>query len=305
MVRCTTLTLLVLVLHDLGWILWKPLVSLPACCTGLLLLAWIAIKLLGNDSKFELAVTFAAFGWLLGNLFWTFSEYMWEEDEPAGFLAHVKMLQGVDPKGYVILMWVATATMVIALLVFVFLVLLNYVCCGVRGAVPGRLVFSRMPIGIYLELSLIPWIVMDFGWCTANLIQEIGAATDTQISVLLCICSIGGVVALVLEVDCARREWVAGQRCSALMYVAEMLWVSGNIVWMLEDVITVSITGHADADYFPAYWTAVVLFGISCLVSLPPVFLIKEDTDSDESVKDFKQPHDPNSNKEQEPDCNA
>mmetsp|Transcript_153302 Transcript_153302/g.471625 ORF Transcript_153302/g.471625 Transcript_153302/m.471625 type:complete len:139 (-) Transcript_153302:7-423(-) len=107
---------------------------------------------------------------------------------------------------------------------------------------------------------------MDTGWCTADLLQEVNG--DADVRALVYASSLGGIVAILHGLDCARREWEAGLRSSAVLYLGEVMWMLGNAIWMLEDVLT----GPGEPDWPPAYWTAVALFALASLSAAPLVF---------------------------------
>lgn len=277
--------MLAFVLHDLGWILWNPVLALPVCAIGIAVVACIVVKQCRTGLDFDLAVTIAALGWLVGNVLWNASEFVFEEDVPAGFLAQMPSLANLDDTLYSTLMWIATILMIIALVWFLIYCLACFVCLTRTPATgPSRpsdehFAWGCVPLNIYLELSLIPWIIMDFGWCMANLIST--QQEDANNGMLLQTSAVAGLIAIALEVDCARRTWAAHRHYDALLYVSELLWVLGNTVWMLEDVIT----GSGEEDWPPAYWTAVALFGLSALLSIPPILFITEE-DSDAKSED-------------------
>ncbi|CAK0872751.1 unnamed protein product [Prorocentrum cordatum] len=243
-------TLLAFVVHDLGWILWHPLLALSACCAGCFVLALITQRQAANGCDFDLAVTVSALLWFVGNLLWNFIEFVLEEDEPAGFLAGVGFVRDIGDEEFETFMLTAVAMMLISLFWFILYVFVNNALVFGRcaddpehlsahvGSAPLRppvtLVLCQVPFLVYMELSFIPWIIMDTSWCLAN------AAGPTSLRVttlLLTVGMLGGALAVALEVDCARRMFARGRNYAASMYVAEMLWVLGNMVWMSEDLI--------------------------------------------------------------------
>eukprot|EP00930_Biecheleria_cincta_P074344 TRINITY_DN61551_c0_g1_i1.p1 TRINITY_DN61551_c0_g1~~TRINITY_DN61551_c0_g1_i1.p1 ORF type:complete len:296 (+),score=47.34 TRINITY_DN61551_c0_g1_i1:40-927(+) len=276
--RLWSIALLAFVLHDLGWILLRPALALPACLCGIVVLAIIFLAQFRSGSRFDKAVVCTALGWLVGNLFWNFAEFVWEEDEPAGFLGKIKFFIELNRNSqdlYGAFMWTATVVMMLSLTVFLIFCLVNYGRLSSSSTDDRRMVCGIMPEEFYLEVTLIPWIIMDSGWTLAVLLQvQIG--NDAQdVQSLLLVSSIGGFVAILMEADCARRRCKAGDHSDALLYIGEMLWVLGNMIWMLEDVFT----GHGEADYAPAYWTAVGLFVAAALIAIPAILQVSDEHD--------------------------
>lgn len=281
--RLWSIALLAFVLHDLGWILLEPALALPACLVGIVVLAIIFNAQFRSGSRFDKAAVCTALGWLVGNLLWNFAEFVWEKDEPAGFLDKIKFFKELNKNSqdaYATFMWMAAAIMMLSLLCFLLFCLMN--CGRLSGKADDRMVCRLMPEQIYLEMTLIPWIIMDSGWTVAVLLQVQIDNDAPDVSELLLVSSIGGVVAILMEADCARRRCKAGDRSDALLYLGEMLWVLGNTIWMLEDVFT----GHGEDDYAPAYWTAVCLFVAAALTAIPAIVYISDKESAEESIVD-------------------
>jgi len=282
--RLWSIALLAFVLHDLGWILLKPSLALPACLFGIVILAVIFKAQFRTGSRFDKAVVCTALGWLVGNLFWNFAEFVWEEDEPAGSLRKIKFFRELNRNSqdmYATFMWTAAAIMMLSLACFLIYCVVN---CGRLSdqSDDRRMVCRIMPEQIYLELTLIPWVIMDSGWTVAVLLQVQIGNDALDVNSLLLISSIGGVVAILMEADCARRRWKAGDRSDALLYIGELFWVLGNTIWMLEDVFT----GHGEDDYAPAWWMAVCLFVAAALTAIPAILHISDKEFVDKSIED-------------------
>lgn len=281
-----SIALLAFVIHDIGWILLQPFLSLPACLVGIVALIKIFNAQFSSGSRLDQAVVCTACGWLVGNLTWTFAEFVWEREKPDGFLGNIQFFKELNKNSqymYAIFMWTAAGFMMLSLLCFLFFCLMYRGRLGL-GDKDEHMVCKIVPESVYLDLTLIPWIIMDSGWTVANLLQVQLGNHAPDVNDMLLVASIAGVVAIVMQIDSVRRRCKAGDRSDALLYLGEMLWVLGNTIWMLEDVFT----GHGVSDYQPAKWTAFALFVAAALTGIIAIVLISflDKESSDESILD-------------------
>mmetsp|Transcript_98281 Transcript_98281/g.306023 ORF Transcript_98281/g.306023 Transcript_98281/m.306023 type:complete len:335 (-) Transcript_98281:67-1071(-) len=268
--------LFALVLHDIGWITKRPGIGMPALVVGFALQARILLRSRG-EAVLDVANQTAIFFWLIGTNIWTVSEFLWEEGTPAGFLREVDVLANLDRGWYPRAMGAANAVMwgVCLSLTAVYLVHWASLSCSrrrgqarmVQGTAPLVLPGGAseaagvdvdaeplpcLPVRIYQELFIVPWLIMDTIWQHINYRSTIGKPARGP---WLPLGAAAGALAVTLQ--CEGLRWGArsgslkgGDAASSL---GELLWVLGNVVWMLEDLLV-------EGGYFPGRCAAVALF---------------------------------------------
>lgn len=285
--RCEDAVIFALVMHDLGWVTMQPLIGLPALLAALLLqtrLLLLSICRCNRDMRGGGGNSYACSGdmpheaavlaWISGGCLWTCSEYVFDGVRPAGVLANISFLTGLDGAHlYPVFMGVAAAIMLLAC---VWLVCLYAARCTAAARRRWRLVAARVPLvgeavdrdatesfrglpkEVYEELFLVPWIVMDTAWECINYLATKGIATPIGFVLLS---AAFGVVSIILQLDCLRLSACASRVDWGDVSVssAEVLWVLGNIIWMLQDLLT-------EDGNFPAYCTAVSMFAVGGLL---------------------------------------
>mmetsp|Transcript_66852 Transcript_66852/g.185135 ORF Transcript_66852/g.185135 Transcript_66852/m.185135 type:complete len:341 (-) Transcript_66852:122-1144(-) len=269
-----------LVLHDVGWVTMRPEVGIPALAVGFGLQTRILLHSCG-EMGLDFANQMAIFCWLIGNNIWSMSEFIWEEPKPAGFLSAIDALAELDKRWYSSLMRVANVIMLAVCLSLLAVYSVRWVflsCRRYRRRSPAReeelfhasssdLLVTRegnnpneivtplpcLPMRIYQELFIIPWLVMDTIWVHINYRSTLEDAAMR--GAWLPIGAAAGTVAIALQTDSLRRNARSGLSdwTDLAVSLAELLWVLGNLVWMLEDLLT-------ENGYFPGWCVAVALF---------------------------------------------
>lgn len=121
--------------------------------------------------------------------------------------------------------------------------------------------FKWLPLRMYYELFTLPWILMDTLWVYFDWVD---ITEGRQWVTLIVLSGCFGAVAVVLNLDTVRRLFAAQERSEALLALAEVFWVAGNVSWMLEDSLT---------DWQWMYILAIVLFASGPLVVLCSLFV--------------------------------
>mmetsp|Transcript_18289 Transcript_18289/g.30316 ORF Transcript_18289/g.30316 Transcript_18289/m.30316 type:complete len:810 (+) Transcript_18289:161-2590(+) len=265
------LLLLALVSHDLGWISFMPSVGLPAMLIALFF--QICIMLSHCKSRdFILANEVAVFFWIMGSEVWTFSEYMWDNGIPAGILDEFEVLRTLDVRWYPIVMTLAVSLMVCTGVALLAVHLLRCICARrVAAASQGRALLESQneaeskqrdvcrcfPLHVYETLFLLPWIMSDTTWAFCNLLDTFSYEMP---GALVYFSAVTGLVSIVIQADLVRRHIAERDGADATICVAELLWVAGNVVWMIQDVVMAG-------DCRPAYLTALGLFMTSWMLT--------------------------------------
>jgi len=273
MLRCEEVVIFALVVHDLGWVTMQPLIGLPALLAALLLQARLAFLGTCRRSRdVDVAHECAVLAWIVGSCLWTCSEYVFDGVSPAGILANISFLTRLDSaRLYPAGMGAAAAVMTVAC---AWLACLHVTRCSAAVCRRWRFVAARVPLvgesvgngatfrgvpkQVYEELYLAPWILMDTAWGCINYRATIGIAAPTP-AVLLS--AAFGTVSIALQLDCLCLSARIGglDWTDVSVSAAEVLWVLGNILWMLEDVLT-------EAGNFPTYCIAVSMFAVGALL---------------------------------------
>lgn len=262
--QMVTVTLLV---HDLSWITLHPEFGIPAMILGVTIQSYLTLASFRAHSS-ELCCQASLLSWLIGNVIWTLAEYIWDDGYPVGFLANMKFATDLwaAPKWYAVFMFSAMAIQTITCILLisfyvsrwtrwqqqrtVFIPLTNPAeplvgSLAASSAIAGFIaplspieayvLVPWLPLRMYYELFTLPWIIMDTLWSYFNLQDVLNAHPSI---ICLVFSAIFGVAAIVICADCVRRQLAAGERSEASLAMAEAIWVTGNVVWMLEDSIT-------------------------------------------------------------------
>mmetsp|Transcript_13 Transcript_13/g.27 ORF Transcript_13/g.27 Transcript_13/m.27 type:complete len:309 (-) Transcript_13:136-1062(-) len=237
-----------LILHDTGWVSRWPLLALSALTLGIALqstIAWVKHSACDAHSVNQWCILL----WLLGNWLWTWAELMWDGDSPVGLLGRIDFLVSMTDEWYFPVMVAANCLMVPTCAFILTFYLLRFgigLLCQHEptpeeiDADAGSMDYVLtpcLPLELYYEFFIVPWLVMDSSWGFMNLLD---LRWEHQAQPVLVCSVIAGVACLLLQCDCLRRYWFAGRRCwrDVAMVVAELLWVAGNIVWMVCDETT-------------------------------------------------------------------
>lgn len=299
---CEQIVTLALLVHDFSWITLRPEIGIPAMTIGLFGGTYLTVSSWRARSP-DLYCHASLLFWLVGNVIWTMSEYIWDEGYPVGFLSEIDFFTALSPSLYPVMMYVAlsvqTTTSVGLIGYYVTrwarwkrqraayqsqtsepLVpegsrgfLRYWMCAGMcsaslaDGVSPAEayVLFPWLSLRMYYELFTLPWILMDTLWSYSNLQDALHGKPGP-----LCLtCStLSGVAAIAIALDCVRRLLRSGQRSEAGHALAEGFWVTGNVLWMLEDSVT---------KWSWMFQTAVGCFATGCFVVLGAMALAKEE----------------------------
>lgn len=293
--------ILAFVSHDLFWITRTPSLGVPAVLACVGLQAGITVSRI-QAGGFGLANEFAVLIWLLGGVTWTCSEFLWDGHAPAGFLKDSRALVGLDKAYYYpITMTLAVVLMAAGAVALVVIHLTRWALFvrqerkkAVQAEVLTRPLMQCdpplteasteipgpvrcLPLPIYAELFLLPWIFMDTSWALANVLD---LWKIPQPAGLFWFTSFVGYAAIIIQADCIRRMWAAKQRRDAIIGAAEWLWVAGNIVWLTEDMLT-------DDNCTPAKHAAAGIFAFGVLLGCLGM-LHSSDDDDDDNLEDLE-----------------
>eukprot|EP00747_Dinoflagellata_sp_TGD_P167632 gnl/TRDRNA2_/TRDRNA2_192358_c0_seq1.p1 gnl/TRDRNA2_/TRDRNA2_192358_c0~~gnl/TRDRNA2_/TRDRNA2_192358_c0_seq1.p1 ORF type:complete len:394 (+),score=98.79 gnl/TRDRNA2_/TRDRNA2_192358_c0_seq1:109-1290(+) len=119
------------------------------------------------------------------------------------------------------------------------------------------LVFG-IELRVYRDAFIFPWLVMDACWAVLDLRDQAGLHPGLW----LVLCAASGLAAAMLCGDCIRRYAAAGQKAEALLCMGELLWVAGNIIWAVDDVLTPT------PPSLGAWASAVGLFAVGALLTV-------------------------------------
>eukprot|EP00403_Amphidinium_massartii_P012068 CAMPEP_0178426156 /NCGR_PEP_ID=MMETSP0689_2-20121128/29093_1 /TAXON_ID=160604 /ORGANISM="Amphidinium massartii, Strain CS-259" /LENGTH=267 /DNA_ID=CAMNT_0020047841 /DNA_START=44 /DNA_END=843 /DNA_ORIENTATION=- len=247
-----------LMLHDTGWVCRWPVLSLSSIILGICLqtsVAWANCRFFGPHAVNQCCILL----WLLGNLLWTWGELMWDDDEPVGILGHISFLESLDHSWYLPVMVGANCLMLptcIFILTFYMLRFVSRPCLwsgneddGISPADLAYVLTPCLPLHVYYELFIVPWLLMDSSWGFMNLLD---LRWKHQATPVLVFSVLAGVVAVSLQCDCLRRQFRGGQHSwrDITMVAAELAWVTGNIVWMVGDETLEEANQEAVVSFF-------------------------------------------------------
>mmetsp|Transcript_40751 Transcript_40751/g.93797 ORF Transcript_40751/g.93797 Transcript_40751/m.93797 type:complete len:308 (-) Transcript_40751:72-995(-) len=232
-----------LILHDTGWVSRWPLLALSALTAGIVLqstVAWVKHSACDAHSVNQWCILF----WLLGNWLWTWAELMWDGEKPVGLLGHLEFLEVMTEEWYFPVMVMASCLMVPTCTFILTFYLVRFAVTPCRHLLTPEepdadagmdyVLTPCLPLELYYEFFIVPWLVMDSSWGFMNLLD---LRWEHRAQPVLICSVIAGLACLLLQCDCLRRYWTAGLRCwrDVAMVVAELAWVGGNIVWMVDD----------------------------------------------------------------------
>eukprot|EP00929_Paragymnodinium_shiwhaense_P059315 TRINITY_DN29705_c0_g1_i1.p1 TRINITY_DN29705_c0_g1~~TRINITY_DN29705_c0_g1_i1.p1 ORF type:complete len:805 (-),score=198.05 TRINITY_DN29705_c0_g1_i1:611-3025(-) len=239
----------VLLVHDLSWMTLRPAFGIPAMVFGFCLQLWLTLGSLASADPASLASQLGLLFWLLGNIIWTNAEFIWDSHKPVGFLSHVKFICDLDKGWYPRMMELALTIQCLTCLGLV-LFYIHFLLTGwrrqksVSAATDERLLEQKdaephvflpyLPLCVYCELFTLPWVMMDTGWAFFNFEDVSGGDPSHR---LVFWAAGAGLLAVVMQLDCIRRQLAASNREDAALSLAELCWVLGNVVWMLEDSV--------------------------------------------------------------------
>jgi len=240
-----TFVVLTLLLMDVGWVLGVPLLGLAMLFMGLnlqgivLYLCWQDFTFFGRkrDANALLIPEIALTLWLLSNVSWICSEYLWEESEPMGIL-NTEALATLPEENYSTSLVIASA-----ILWFAVVVLLVYYCVALGSSPDAK---TALLDTYYPYLWWLPWMLNEACWATSDLneLQEVDGFR-WEISVGFT----SGVCASFLCFDCTRRLWCVDRRKAALIF-AEFWWVVGNLTWWIGSELDSSLTEVLSTCFF-------------------------------------------------------
>lgn len=212
------LSLCAWLLKDLGWVLLCAPLTFPAALVAILAEVWCLTTSCRKVSTGTLVHDVAKLLWLLGNTAWVAVDLLYAQNRAVALPWHGGSLLAADEGWYQAGSRVATCLWLAGLV----LLLVYYAAAAVKiyraveGTPPSteRAAFGVLPLALYTDLFIGPWIMKDLFWNWEN-------AIATQVC---------GAIVLLLVLDYARRT-------HSLHFVAEALWVCGNICWAWTELI--------------------------------------------------------------------
>lgn len=219
---------LALMSMDFGWCARCPTFAIPNFLVALAMQLKLVASSRGEGVGFvnQLSMLF----WLAGNIIWGSAELLWDDARPAGWLADVPWLQG-SMQYYNPAMGVACLLMLptMVLLLGFYMVRL----ARIRSCEEPHVCLPCLPLPVYEEIFIVPWIVMDSLWGLMDLLQLL--RPDVKVHPLFAVSIAAGVLAIALQVDNLRRQACLRAWRGAAMCLAELAWVGGNLMWLVFD----------------------------------------------------------------------
>jgi len=252
-------------LMDIGWVVSMPSIALSALVFALVFQSVVVFNSC-QRSGFELAHATALYAWIVGNSLWMVSELFWDGAQPAGFLARMEFANELssdrsDRYASCLLISCLFLWLTIAGLV------LFYACSIVSQPSPKQLhepELRGIPLTVYSSMFILPWLVMDATWV-------LGSRQMLMNSTIANLWMLGlwaGTLSMVLAVVSMHKFHSLRRSSEAMQSGAEGLWVCGNMVWFLADVLDHwNGIHHADGASWPIY-SAVTLFIVGLLLTV-------------------------------------
>jgi hypothetical protein len=183
---------------------------------------------------------------LVGNIFWTIAEYIWDNGSPVGFLGKIDFFTSLDKKWYSVMMLTGLIVQILTCLVLVIFYIRYYLHWRWNQArathtrhgnsqplvtsLPDQsgeqmtpfMMFRWLPLRMYYELFTLPWILMDTLWVYFDWV-DITAGQQWVTLIVLSGCF--GAAAIALNTDTVRRLFASQQKSEALLALAEVVWL--------------------------------------------------------------------------------
>lgn len=289
--RLETVVVLAATVMDVGWVLKMPLVGIVALLVSFCVQVYVVSVSLAAGGL-HIVHSLALLFWIIGASLWMGGEFEFDDGAPVGFLADFWLLADINSWWYGFMVGMSSLTLWIT---FGALALFYYVRYPVACKYPQKTVgamnladlteapsFSaatrRSPpqtdsaeaAELRSEAWTIPWLFMEACWtvCNLQMIRKRAAVqwfwlgiTAGVVAVYLCADSIAGLR--------ARKEYQ-----SLALRLAEFLWLLGNVVWLLNDIITgdEALLGRGTA-------LALFIVSIGCAIA---GLVCKDEDDKDE-----------------------
>lgn len=250
--RYESLVVLLALLLDVGWCLERPDISMPGLIVGLLLQLFIAASL-SSTGTFHALQQWALFCWMVSSGLWIFGEFLWDEERPVGFLSRVPMLLDMDD--HLVLALSASAVLLWGSFLALFV-------AQVRRSL------STTEAGTVFQLDaqdiedwwFTLWMLFDANWNVCDIFYVWGWRPTLFSLVAL----VAGAASLLLIASCVRKHADLGDRAAAATSVGEFMWVAGNMVWFIDDVLD-----RCDSRYGTPMGASLMCVGIVfCLASV-------------------------------------
>lgn len=257
---------------DIAWVARFPLVGIMAS-VGALYLQGLLVQGACQGTAPNTIFHYVILVWTIGNISWMCSEYMWEDQEPAGML---KIIPSVFDAGKSLwfprMLWFSSMVLIVnslALSIFYASQLASQQRRQVRREFRGeRSVFS-VPSIMYHDLYVFPWLLSDSCWVLANHSALLG-----EPSRLLSLCGILlGFCALAICGGEIQRQAPSLQWSEVSHRAAEFLWVLGNVLWFLADAL--------DVDNASTRCVVIVTFVVGLLLFVAGGLGIQKDQEDD------------------------
>lgn len=232
--RLDSMVVLMALLMDIGWILGEPRLGIPAMMMALSFQTYAVISMHRSAMPLkEMAQAWSLVLWIIGGAVWMFAEYLWDDVNPAGVLARFQTLNSLSSESYApmlaiagFIMWTAFAGLAV--------VYAQAFLQSVRAKKLGAPEEEDDPLQATTTNWFAPWLFMEACWTVSDALKVKGLAIGQWFPLSV----IGAIMALYLCSDCIRSRWRISYHGAALLGLAELAWVAGNLAWLTNDVLT-------------------------------------------------------------------
>lgn len=251
---------------DAGWLTSTPSVGLFGMCVALACQTYCIFH--PHVRHAEFAIEVSLWLWILGNAFWMSSEYLWDGPQPEGFLAEISFLKDWSSSWYLPFMRLATVIMLLSVVVNGIGLSMAFAGHSPEKTAPTLLdvpeyrVFG-LPLAIYLNLYVTPWLLQDALWCLNNVLTLYSTAKPPYWGPIMLLL---GSASLVVGVDCVRRMVRKGDRMAITISGGELFLILGNLFWSFEDVqlYELHVKKVAKACALCCFLAGMVVMSTSC-----------------------------------------
>jgi len=274
--KLDTVVVLAASLMDVGWVLKMPLLGFAALLVSFCVQSCVVSSSFAAGGLHR-AHSLALLCWIVGVAFWMGGELEWDDGAPAGFLSNVWILADINPWWYGFVVGTSSLTLWVT---FGALALFYYLRYPVHCKYPQQTVGARKlavlsvsptysasvrsspsmsdaseAAELHSEAWTVPWLLMEACWtvCNFQMIRKQLSAqwfwlgiTAGMVAIFLCVDTLAGMR--------AREEYQL-----LTLRFAELFWLLGNVVWLLNDIITgdEALLGRAAA-------VGLFIIGIGC-----------------------------------------
>lgn len=277
-------------LMDIGWVSSAPSIALPTLVLALVFQAALCWRT-ARHCGFEMAHVLALLAWIIGNGFWMCGELIWDSSKPKGILSSLDFIARAHADLYppslcicAVILWTTAAGL---LLSYVFL---SGALTGGASLPPGDdeegtpttrhkeqhmlggalretqpQHLHRVPLSVYSNLFMLPWLIMDAVWVVCNYNMLVNKSVTC---ILTLVGVVAGLVSLLLTFQSMAKFRQIGRQSEAIQSGAEGLWVLGNMVWFLSDVWDHWFGIRPNDAEKPPIYLAIAIFWVGLALTL-------------------------------------